>query len=97
MKARNTNTGEVVTHFGISKEFGTISYVDSKGVLRICAPHDGEWEIFEEPISTLRVQSAIAAMLGFLTSQNCRTNWSADKMAYEAIRFADELIKQLNE
>lgn len=94
MKARNTKTGEVVTHFGISKEFGTISYIDSKGVLRICTPHDGEWEIIEKPISTLRVQVASATMLGFLIS---RTNWSADKMAHEAISFADELIKQLNE
>jgi hypothetical protein len=45
MKAKNTKTGEIVTDFGFSKEFGTVSYVDSHGVLRFGNPCDGEWKI----------------------------------------------------
>ena len=105
MKARNSKTGEVVTQFGISKEFGTISYVDSKGVLRICSPHDGEWEIIEEPISTLREQVAIAAMQGILSNadgfeflyKENEQHTIPTGVARLAIACADELIKQLNE
>lgn len=48
MKARNTKTGDVVSNFGISKEFGTVSYIDSKGKVRFSVPLDGEWEIINE-------------------------------------------------
>lgn len=48
MKARNNNTGEVVTNFGFSKEFGTVSYIDSKGVLTFNTPNSCEWTIIDE-------------------------------------------------
>ena len=106
MKARNTKTGEVVTHFGISKEFGTISYVDSKGILRIANTHYDEWEIIEETeTDSIRQQAAIAAMQGilsnadgfeFLYKENERHTIPTG-VARLAIACADELIKQLNE
>lgn len=71
MKARNTKTGDVVSNFGISKEFGTVSYIDSKGKVRFSVPHDGEWEIVDEEPNTdiynVRTQAAIAAMQAILT------------------------------
>ena len=68
MKARKTKTGEVVTHFGISKEFGTVSYVDSKGFLYTSSNRD-EWEIIEETeTDSIRQQAAIAAMQGILSN-----------------------------
>lgn len=78
MKARNTKTGEVVTHFGLAEELGTISYVDSigtisyvdsKGILRITNTHYDEWEIIEETeTDSIRQQAAIAAMQGILSN-----------------------------
>ena len=48
MKARNKKTGEVVTNFSISKEWGTASYIDSANTLRFSTPLDGEWEMIGE-------------------------------------------------
>lgn len=45
MKAINNATGEIVSHFFYSKEFGTISYLDSKNILRVVDARDGEWTI----------------------------------------------------
>jgi hypothetical protein len=106
MKAKNTKTGEVVTNFGISKEFGTISYVDSKGFLRISSPNSDEWEIIEETeTDNLRQQAAIAAMQGILSNADGFV-FKFNENEYHtipigvarlAIACADELIKQLNE
>ena len=48
MKARNNKTGEIVTDFAISKEFGTISYFDSNKTLRLTTACDNEWTILDE-------------------------------------------------
>ena len=105
MKARNTKTGEVVTHFGISKEFGTISYVDSKGYLHTSSNRD-EWEIIEETeTDSIRQQAAIAAMQGILSNADWfeflykenEKHTIPTGVARLAIACADELIKQLNE
>ena len=105
MKARNMKTGEVVTHFGISKEFGTVSYVDSKGFLHTSSNRD-EWEIIEgTETDSIRQQASIAAMQGilgndngfeFLYKENERHTIPIG-VARLAIACADELIKQLNE
>ena len=108
MKARNMKTGELVTHFGMLKEYGTISYIDSKGVLRICFQHDGEWEIIEESDTDntqLRQQTAIAAMQGILSNaagfeflyKENEQHTIPIGVARLAVACADELIKQLNE
>ena len=105
MKARNMKTGELVTHFGISKEFGTISYVDSKGFLHTSSNRD-EWEIIEETeTDSIRQQAAIAAMQGILSNadgfeflyKGNETHTIPTGVARLAIACADELIKQLNE
>lgn len=48
MKAKNNKTGEIVTNFAISKEFGTISYFDSNKTLRLTTACDNEWTIIDE-------------------------------------------------
>ena len=105
MKAKNMKTGEVVTHFGISKEFGTISYVDSKGFLHTSSNRD-EWEIIEDTCTdNLRQQAAIAAMQGILSNvdgfefvyKENEYHTIPIGVARLAIACADELIKQLNE
>lgn len=105
MKARNTNTGEVVTHFGISKEFGTVSYVDSKGFLHTSSNRN-EWEIIEgTETDSIRQQAAIAAMQGILSNadgfeflyKENEKHTIPTGVARLAIACADELIKQLNE
>lgn len=105
MKARNTKTGEVVTHFGISKEFGTVSYVDSKGFLHTSSNRN-EWEIIEgTETDSIRQQAAIAAMQGILSNIDYFEFRYKDNEKHEipvgvarlAIACADELIKQLNE
>lgn len=47
MDAKNTKTGEIVENFIFSHEYGTVSYIDSKGLLRFGQPKDGEWEIIK--------------------------------------------------
>ena len=105
MKAKNIKTGEVVTHFGISKKFGTISYVDSKGFLHTSSNHN-EWEIIEDTdTDNLRHQAAIAAMQGILSNQDGFEFLYKENerhtipigVARLAVACADELIKQLNE
>lgn len=47
MKARNTKTGKEITILGISKEWGTATYIED-GIL--CQRNlSGEWEIIDEP------------------------------------------------
>lgn len=48
MKAKNLQTGEIADNFGVSKEFGTISYTDSEGVLQFASPRSDEWQILKE-------------------------------------------------
>lgn len=47
MDAKNTKTGEIVENFIFSHEYGTVSYIDSNGLLRFGQPKDGEWEIIK--------------------------------------------------
>lgn len=106
MKARNMKTGELVTHFGILKEYGTISYVDSKGILQIDNSHYDEWKIIKDTCTdNLRQQAAIAAMQGILSNadgfefvhKENETHTIPIGVARLAVACADELIKQLNE
>ena len=105
MKARNTKTGDVVSNFGISKEFGTVSYIDSKGKVRFSVPHDSEWEIVDEETNTdiynVRTQAAIAAMQGIITSSELydvklnKGESLAQIVANVAVQYADALIEEL--
>lgn len=101
MKVRNTKTGEVVTNFGISKEYGTASYIDSTNALRFSTPLDGEWEIIDEsdPIdwSSFRREAAKDILCALL--QDSRTSYSQPYgwFCQRAIKLADILIEQLKQ
>jgi hypothetical protein len=98
MKAKNNNTGEIVTHFNISSEYGNVSYVDSNGVLRISNINDGEWSIIEEPKqidwNAFRMNAAkeIAASISMRRFVN---DYTEEGIAKLALKSADELIRQL--
>lgn len=106
MKARNKKTGEVVTSFGISKEWGTASYIDSTNTLRFSTPLDGEWEIIDDfdPVdwSSFRREAAkdiLPAMINWRRINGAGANIliSKEEATKLAIEYADELIKQLKE
>lgn len=106
MKARNKKTGEVVTNFSISKEWGAASYIDSANTLRFSTPLDGEWEMIgedeSEPVdwSAFRREAAkdiLAGMLsnpGSINVENKRLQ-TIEGFVNGAVMIADELIRQL--
>jgi hypothetical protein len=99
MKARNNNTGEVVTNFGFSKEFGTVSYIDSKGVLTFNTPNSCEWTIIDEEEMnfdwrSFRAEAAKDVLCAMIPEQH---NIIGPNNVEYAIMIADELIKQLKE
>ncbi len=102
MKARNTKTGEIVTSFSISKEWGTASYIDSTNTLRFSTPFDGEWEIIDEsePVdwSAFRREAAKDFISGMLANVSPAANqWTTPEIVTAAVEIADELIKQLKQ
>lgn len=106
MKARNNKTGEVVTNFGFSKEFGTVSYIDSKGVLTFNTPNSGEWTIIDEGESdfdwkSFRNQTAkdilCATLSGGIASGATGLMEEKGNIVKASIEISDELIKQLKE
>lgn len=95
MKAKNNKTGEIVTDFAISKEFGTISYFDSNKTLRLTTACDGEWTILDEE-NTFDWQSFRAeAAKDILCAMIARGEKAKPIVVDIAIDGADELIKQL--
>lgn len=101
MKARNKKTGEVVTSFCFSKEWGTASYIDGANTLRFSTPLDGEWEIIEEsePIdwAAFRREAAKDILAGFAAKIGYPINDHPEQYCKSAIQLADELINQLKE
>lgn len=96
MKARNNKTGEVVTDFASSKEFGTVSYIDSHGVLRFGSPCDGEWKIIEGSDGgfdwvKFRNDTARDVLCSLINGME----YERQMCVAEAITIADELVKQL--
>ena len=104
MKARNNKTGEIVTDFSLSKEFGTISYIDSNNVLRFDTPCDGEWTILDNYSSEYRtfraeaVKDILCSVLsGGIASGMIGIVPEKEAIVRGAIEVADELIKQLRQ
>lgn len=100
MKARNNKTGEIVTDFAISKEFGTISYFDSSKTLRIAHACDNEWTIIDEESTfdwqSFRNQAAKDILCSIIRSGY----YGKDRIAHHselAVGYANELVKQLKE
>ena len=95
MKARNNKTGEIVTNFKWSGEWGTASYINSEGLLCISNTNDGEWTIIEESDDntfdweTFRRETAKSVMCSLFE------NHSDEDIARLSIASSDELIRQL--
>lgn len=102
MKAKNNKTGEVVTNFGFSKEFGTVSYIDSKGVLTFNTPTSGEWTITDEEEidfdwQSFRNQAAKDILCNMLVDQRISETTTYKDLVKMSLECTDELIKQLKE
>jgi len=100
MKARNNKTGEIVTNFAFSKEFGTVSYIDSKGDLRFAAPMDREWTIFGEDGAgfdweSFKAKAAKDVLCAMIAGDKLHCDLAYETAVSTAINYADELIRQL--
>lgn len=98
MKARNNKTGEIVTDFEISKEFGTISYLDSSKTLRIAYACDKEWTILDEESTfdwqSFRAEAAKDILCAMINHFGTKDNLEDIKFS---IICADMLITKLKE
>ena len=101
MKAREKNTGKEITILGISKEWGTATYIED-GILRQ-KNLSGEWEIIDESESVdwdaFRREAAKDILCALIGREGLLV---VDKRPGEievtdAICIADELIKQLKQ
>lgn len=104
MKAREKNTGKEITILGISKEWGTATYIE-EGILRQ-KNLSGEWEIIDESESVdwsaFRREAAkdiLPAMINWRRVNEAGANIiiSKEEAAKLAIKYADELIKLLKQ
>lgn len=100
MKARNNKTGEIVTNFGFSKEFGTTSYIDSKGVLTFNTSNSGEWTIIDEEENDFDWQSFRAEAAKDILCSMIQGGYAESRIyshAALAVKYADSLIAKLKE
>jgi hypothetical protein len=101
MKARNTKTGEIVTHFGYSKEWGTVSFVDQSGILRHANYESGTWEIIDDgdgvDWDAFRREAAKDILCTLLCDGIGFGNEVAESTAGLAVKYTDALIAKLKE
>ena len=99
MKAREKHTGKEITILGISKEWGTATYIED-GILRQ-KNLSGEWEIIDESESVdwsyLRREAAKDILAGMMAHQRITYGSNYATLAKYAIAYADELIRLLKE
>ena len=102
MKARDKNTGKEITILGISKEWGTATYIED-GILRQ-KNLSGEWEIIDESESVdwdaFRREAAkdiLPALIDKASDVYDLESLAKDVWCHQAIEWADELIKQLKD
>lgn len=104
MKAREKNTGKEITILGISKEWGTATYIE-EGILRQ-KNLSGEWEIIDESESVdwdaFRREAAkdiLPSMINWRRINKAGANLliSKEEAVKLAIEYADELINQLKQ
>ena len=104
MKAINNKTGETVTNFNISAEYGTVTYVDRDGLVRVCDIVDGEWTLIEEScteqksfdLDSFRKETARMIMLRLISDNGYYINHSDEAIAKNSISLADEFIRQIS-
>jgi hypothetical protein len=101
MKARNKQTGEVVSNFGWSKEYGTISYIGADGVLHNYSGRAEDWEVLDESEvdwAAYRMEAAkdiLCAMLSGDQVGDGKYYHTFKQIAQDAVVCADELIAKL--
>lgn len=99
MKAREKNTGKEITILGISKEWGTATYIED-GILRQ-KNLSGEWEIIDESESVdwdaFRREAAKEILAGFAAKIGHPMSDYSEQSCKYAIQLADELIRQLKQ
>lgn len=101
MKARHKKTGREITILGISKEWGTVTFI-AEGVLHQENLASGEWEIIDESEPTdwpsFRREAAKDALCAMVANNNIGYYGDSNaRLAAYAIAIADELIRQLKQ
>ena len=103
MKARHKKTGREITILGISKEWGTVTFI-AEGVLHQENLATGEWEIIDESEPTdwsaFRREAAkdiLCALLGHKDSGVGTFSFNPNAKVESAIAIADELINRLKQ
>ena len=104
MKARHKKTGREITILGISKEWGTVTFI-AEGVLHQENLATGEWEIIDESEptdwSSFRREAAKDILCAILKSDCGHSSLEGHEFitgsVQGAIIFADELIEQLKQ
>lgn len=98
MKARHKKTGREITILGISKEWGTVTFI-AEGMLHQENLASGEWEIIDEsePTDWSAFRREAAKDLLPLAAQMCDYRGYPEKCVSYAIALADELIRQLKQ
>lgn len=98
MKARHKKTGREIAILGISKEWGTVTFI-AEGLLHQENLASGEWEIIDESEptdwSSFRREAAKDILGAVIAKKNSMCSYA--EVVKEAIKFADELIKQIQE
>lgn len=101
MKARNKVTGEVVSNFGWSKEYGTISYIGADGLLHNYSGLATDWEVLDESEvdwAAYRREAAKDLLCAMVRRTGISFNQHGRELVVKtAIEYADELIKELQE
>ena len=99
MKARHNTSGKEITILGISKDWGTATYIDD-GVLYQTLLNSGEWTIIDDSQDVDWSAFRREAAKDILAAGNNSDKWCMysykDKVSI-AINIADELIKQLKD
>ena len=112
MKAREKNTGKEITILGISKEWGTATYIE-EGILRQ-KNLSGEWEIIDESESVdwdaFRREAAKDILAGMVAKKVYHAHpddddeddlkaqqRAAKRAAFTAIVYVDALIEKLKQ
>ncbi|MBO7684904.1 MAG: hypothetical protein J6Y20_04520 [Lachnospiraceae bacterium] len=100
MKARNKVTGEVVSNFGWSKEYGTISYIGADGLLHNYSGLATDWKILDESETDWDAYRREAAkdILCTLLREGIGIGYNmAESTAGLAVKYTDALIAKLKE
>ena len=100
MKARHKKTGREITILGISKEWGTVTFI-AEGVLHQENLATGEWEIIDESEPTdwsaFRREAAKDILVGICANWNHGFSGCITDAPDLAIELANSLIKKLKQ